>query len=182
MLKSSDWILVVIAIAVAFCSVSLHLYSSLQPKQPVFINTSKVLPEMPVMVAANRSIEEHERSWKDELKRKDDSLTQLVDSMSKVFNESGPVVQSRLKNELDLLNMESNVIRHQGIEKTTAYTKQVMDHALQQGTKMIENFALKHHYPLVFGTPVGVVLYGSDSKADVSKEFVHFIKVETYEK
>lgn len=150
----------------SFAFLALAFQRPLSSKGPFFVDTSLVLPFFQPMVEGNRVIEEQDRFLKTQMKQYEDSLAVLMDS----------VAEHKYLAELELLNLESNVYRHQMITKTSKQAGDILAAAIDSFNLVISEFAQSENIPILFGAQSNFIVYGAGLKADVSTKMQEFVK------
>ena len=136
---------------------------------PFFIDTSEVLSRYEPMLNANRTI-----GWMDEQIQKrmsvfDDSLAKVLDSLS-AGNKSA-------KDFLEILNMESNVIRHKMVDSIGNIAETMVAGAYNQFDESVASFCQANGIEVLFGTASNFVVYGANGKADRTGALLDYMGV-----
>lgn len=100
----------------------------------------------------------------------EDSLAVIMDS----------VAEHKYLAELELLNLESNVYRHQMIDKTSRRANEILKTSLDSFNLVVARFAKQENIPVLFGASSNFIVYGAGSQADFTSKMQLFLK-EIYE-
>lgn len=156
-----------LGLSLLFCFAS--AYSAfLSQKGPYFIDTERCLQSYQPLLDANKMVEMRDQAIKVKMKTFDDSLAHLMDTVS----------EHRAKGEelLSLLNLESNVYRHQLLDSTSHFAQASMAEALDSFNSTAGLFSKKDGIPVLFGSSNNTVVFGSGKKADKTEAFLQYME------
>ena len=134
---------------------------------PFFIESSKVLESDLEMQAINQKIAQQDELLKKEEQVFNDSIAKLLDTLA--------VRRGDEEKLIDLMNLESNIFRHKKIDSISTASRAEVDNALKSFNERVKSFSQKKGIPVLFGSNDNAVVYGTGSKADLTKELIEFI-------
>lgn len=134
---------------------------------PYFISTSIALEADNQMQAINQRIGVQDAILKKKEQVFADSIMGVYDSVS--------VRNAKNDSLIELLNLESNVFRHNMIDSVSSASQKEISEAIEKFNKKIDEFCKKNGISILFGANSGSIIYGVDTKADKTKELVKYI-------
>lgn len=137
-----------------------------QEKGPFFINTNQVASAYAPLLSVNENLAKEEQSFNKKLSVYDDSISKIMGSL-KNHNDS-------LESLLQLVNMEMNVYQHKMIDSMLNVSEIQLTLASEKFNQSIAAFCQKIGADVMFDIGQNVVVYGSDTKADKTKELIDF--------
>ncbi len=139
---------------------------------PYFIDSAEVLGADSEMQAINQRIGLQDEILKKKEQVFTDSIMGLFDSLS-VRNEKDEAL-------VELLNLESNVYRHNMIDSISKASQAEVEVAIKNFNKNVGTYCKRNGIEILFGSNANSVVYGTGTKADKTKELVKFFE-EKYE-
>lgn len=134
---------------------------------PFFIESNKVLESDAEMQMINQKIAMQDALLKKEEQVFNDSIAKLLDTLA--------VRRGDEEKLIDLMNLESNIFRHKKIDSIATASRIEVDKALKSFNNRINEYCQGKEIPVLFGSNNNAVVYGSGTKADLTKEFIKFI-------
>lgn len=139
---------------------------------PYFIDSSEVLGADLEMQAINQRIGLQDEILKKKEQAFTDSIIGLFDSTT-VRNDKDDAL-------VELLNLESNVYRHNMIDSISKVSQAEVEVAIKNFNKNVGTYCKRNGIEILFGSNANSVVYGTGTKADKTKELVKFFE-EKYE-
>jgi hypothetical protein len=136
---------------------------------PFFIDTSVVFARYEPLLMANGSIAQMENHVQKRMTRFDDSLSTVLDSLAAGNSDS--------QNLLELLNMESNVVRHKMLDSVRLAAETKTQDAYRQFDVSVASFCQSEGLKSLFGTASNFIVYGADGKADKTRTMLRYLGV-----
>ncbi len=154
----------VVGLAVFALSV---ISSHLNAPGPYFIDSSRALGKFGPLLSANQVIARRDANIKIKLKFYDDSLAKLMDSAA----------HHRGLPEMELINLESNVLRHEMTDSVARETEALVASASDSFNVMAALFSKKEGIPVLFGSSGNTVVFGTGTRADKTDDLLRFMGV-----
>ena len=133
---------------------------------PFFIESEAALASFAPIQNLNQMVKIQDDSIKGMDLLLSDSLTRLSDSLEKNNVEKIALIE--------LLNLESNVKRHKMIDSISVFTKKEMDEVFVLFNTKAASFCKKKNIPVLFSSNANTVVFGVNSKADVTDDLKSF--------
>ena len=73
------------------------------------------------------------------------------------------------------MNMESNIFRHKKIDSIATASHVEVEKAINSFNERIKIFGQEKNISVLFGSNNNTVVYGSGTKADLTKELINFL-------
>ncbi len=134
---------------------------------PYFINSDEALASDSEMQMINQRIALQDEILKKEEKVFNDSIAKLLDSLTVRRGEEEKLI--------DLMNMESNIFRHKKIDSIATASHVEVEKAINSFNERIKIFGQEKNISVLFGSNNNAVVYGSGTKADLTKELINFL-------
>ena len=134
---------------------------------PYFIDTDAALASDSEMQMINQRIALQDEILKKEEKVFNDSIAKLLDSLTVRRGEEEKLI--------DLMNMESNIFRHKKIDSIATASHVEVEKAINSFNERIKIFGQEKNISVLFGSNNNTVVYGSGTKADLTKELINFL-------
>ncbi|MCL4103375.1 Outer membrane protein (OmpH-like) [Fibrobacter sp. UWH9] len=134
---------------------------------PYFIDSTEVLAADQEMQAINRKIGLQDEILKKKEQNFTDSIMGLFDSTS-VRNEKYDAL-------VELLNLESNVYRHNMIDSISKASQAEVEEAVKKFNEKVAEYCKRNGFAILFGSNDNSVVYGTGTKADKTKELITYI-------
>ncbi|MFA6733756.1 MAG: hypothetical protein WCS71_01515 [Sphaerochaetaceae bacterium] len=134
---------------------------------PYFIDSSRALGKFAPLLSANQVIARRDANIRIKLKVYDDSLAKLMDSAS----------HHRGLPEMELINLESNVLRHEMTDSVARETKALVASASDSFNVMAALFSKREGIPVLFGSSGNTVVFGTGTRADKTDDLLRFVGV-----
>ena len=134
---------------------------------PYFIDTDATLATDSEMQVINQKISLQDEILKKEEQVFNDSIAKLLDSLA--------VRRGDEEKLIDLMNLESNVFRHKKIDSIATASHVEIEKAINSFNERIKIFGQEKNISVLFGSNNNTVVYGSGSKADLTKELNKFL-------
>lgn len=134
---------------------------------PYFIDSSRALDKFGPLLSANQVIASRDADIRTKLKVYDDSLAKLMDSAS----------HHRGLSEMELINLESNVLRYTMTDSVARETKALVASASDSFNVMVAHFSEKEGIPVLFGSSGNTVVFGTGTRADKTDDLLRFMGV-----
>ena len=145
---------------------SLSLLNNFCPG-PYFIDSNAVLAIDSEMQAVNKKIAIQDEILKKEEQAFNDSIAHLLDSLA--------IRRGNEESLIDLMNLESNIFRHKKIDSIATSSRVEIEKAISSFNERTKRFGLKKRISVLFGASNNTIVYGSGSKADLTKELIKFL-------
>lgn len=158
-------IILISAVVFVICTV---FYANSQNNGPYFLNTEQVLLEYEPLKIVNEQIAHKNTLLESKMRTFEDSLAKIMDSLS--------VRRGAEEELLELLNLESNVFRHKQIDSVNAFALSAMKTALDSFDSEIARFCKKEKINVLFGSNANTVIYGTNTKSDITLAFLKFME------
>lgn len=133
---------------------------------PYFIETDRVLSVYKPLIDANMQVKVKDQVWRDQIKVYEDSLVSLLDSVSE---------HKRLA-DLELLNLETNVLRHNMVDSTSRLASKVLALAIDSFNVVTANYANMRCFDILFGAVNNTIVFGTGTKADKTSDFIEYLE------
>ena len=111
-------------------------------------------------------------AMQDELLKKqeqvfNDSIAKLLDTLS--------VRRGDEEKLIDLMNLESNVFRHKMVDSISTASHAEVEMVMKSFNERAKAFSEDNGINVLFGTGENFVVYGTGTKADMSKKMIEFL-------
>lgn len=134
---------------------------------PYFIDSSEVLGADLEMQAINQRIGLQDEILKKKEQAFTDSIIGLFDSTT-VRNDKDDAL-------VELLNLESNVYRHNMIDSISKASQAEVAEAIKKFNESVGTYCKRNGIEILFGSNANSVVYGTGTKADKTKDLVKYI-------
>lgn len=135
---------------------------------PFFIESTETLASFVPIQNLNQKVKVQDDAVKKMDQLLSDSLARLSDSLD--------AKDSRRIAIIELLNLESNVKRHKMIDSISVFSKKEMDEAMVLFNSKAALFCKKKNIPVLFSSNANTIVYGMNSKADITDELKFFLE------
>lgn len=156
-----------VSISYAICAYCLFRTPS---EGPFFFVSDSVLSSYAPVAQINKDVGVQDEMFKKREKAYNDSIMGLFDSVSVSTKEKMTLV--------DLLNLESRVYTHKKKDSIALKMQQDLSAAMQQFNGDVARFCEKKSIPVLFSSNGNTVVYGQNTKADLSNELIEFFGAE----
>lgn len=134
---------------------------------PFFVNANKVLESDVEMQKLNQKIAMQDELLKKQEQVFNDSIAKLLDTLS--------VRRGDEEKLIDLMNLESNVFRHKMVDSISIASHAEVEMVMQSFNERAKAFSKDNGIKVLFGTGNNFVVYGTGTKADMSKKMIEFL-------
>ncbi|WP_141100508.1 hypothetical protein [Fibrobacter sp. UWH1] len=135
---------------------------------PYFIDSTSALEADALMQNINKKIGQQDEILKKKEQAFTDSIMGLFDSLS-VRNEKDDAL-------VELLNLESNVFKHNMIDSISKASQIEITEAVKNFNVKVAAYCKKNGIEVLFGSNDNSVVYGTGTKADKTKELVTYLE------
>jgi len=164
---------VVISLIVAVAVLCLNEFVISSRAKIVYVDTNKLLTGFSEANTANKELEKEQKEYEKNLKALQDSVKAQMDLMSKEFDSASDAKKTSLRKKLQKSNDDMNRYEQYGREEMMKRHQERMGKILQKVNTFVAEYSKDKHYDLVLGsTANGNILYGSESRFDITNELV----------